>query len=31
MALGDWKTGMMRRYVAVTDATLHAAAEAVSG
>lgn len=32
MALGGWKTeGMMRRYAAVTDQTLRAAAEAVSG
>jgi integrase len=32
MALGEWKTErMMRRYAAVTDATLRAAAEAVSG
>ena len=32
MALGGWKTErMMRRYAAVTDATLGAAAEAVSG
>jgi integrase len=32
MALGGWKTErMMRRYVAVTDQTLRAAAEAVSG
>lgn len=32
MALGGWKTErMMRRYAAVTDATLRAAAEAVSG
>jgi hypothetical protein len=31
MALGDWKSGqMMRRYAAVTDQTLRAAAEAVS-
>src|SRR5262245_42072694 len=31
-ALGGWKTErMMRRYAAVTDATLRAAAEAVSG
>jgi len=32
MALGGWKTErMMRRYTAVTDQTLRAAAEAVSG
>ena len=32
MALGRWKTErMMRRYAAVTDQTLRAAAEAVSG
>jgi integrase len=32
MALGGWKTErMMRRYAAVTDRTLRAAAEAVSG
>ena len=32
MALGGWRTErMMRRYAAVTDATLRAAAEAVSG
>jgi integrase len=32
MALGGWKTErMMRRYAAVTDGTLRAAAEAVSG
>ncbi len=32
MALGRWKTeSVMRRYAAVTDATLRAAAEAVSG
>ena len=32
MALGGWKTErMMRRYAAVTDATLRAAAEAVAG
>jgi integrase len=32
MQLGGWKTEkMMRRYAAVTDATLRAAAEAVSG
>jgi integrase len=32
MALGGWKTErMMRRYAAVTDTTLRAAAEAVSG
>jgi hypothetical protein len=32
MALGGWKTErMMRRYAAVTDATLRAAAEAVGG
>lgn len=32
MALGGWKSeGMMRRYAAVTDPTLRAAAEAVSG
>ena len=32
MALGGWKTErMMRRYAAVTDATLRDAAEAVSG
>jgi len=32
MTLGGWKTErMMRRYAAVTDATLRAAAEAVSG
>jgi integrase len=32
MALGGWKTErMMRRYAAVTDSTLRAAAEAVSG
>ena len=32
MALGGWKTErVMRRYAAVTDATLRAAAEAVSG
>ncbi len=32
MALGRWKTErMMRRYAAVTDKTLRAAAEAVSG
>jgi hypothetical protein len=32
MALGGWKTQpMMRRYGAVTDQTLRAAAEAVSG
>lgn len=32
MALGGWKTErMMRRYAAVTDVTLRAAAEAVSG
>jgi hypothetical protein len=32
MALGGWKSeSMMRRYAAVTDATLRAAAEAVSG
>src|SRR5262249_15606818 len=32
MALGGWKTErMMRRYAAVTDQTLRAAAEAVSG
>jgi hypothetical protein len=32
MALGGWKSGqMMRRYAAVTDQTLRAAAEAVSG
>jgi hypothetical protein len=32
MALGGWKTErMMRRYAAVTDATLRAAAEAASG
>jgi integrase len=32
MALGGWKTErMVRRYAAVTDATLRAAAEAVSG
>ena len=32
MALGGWKTErMMRRYAAVTDAILRAAAEAVSG
>jgi hypothetical protein len=31
-ALGGWKTErMMRRYAAVTDPTLRAAAEAVSG
>jgi len=31
MALGGWKTErMMRRYAAVTDQTLRAAAEAVS-
>jgi len=31
-ALGGWKSGkMMRRYAAVTDQTLRAAAEAVSG
>jgi hypothetical protein len=31
-ALGGWKTErMMRRYAAVTDQTLRAAAEAVSG
>jgi hypothetical protein len=32
VALGGWKSGqMMRRYAAVTDQTLRAAAEAVSG
>jgi hypothetical protein len=32
MALGGWKTERtMRRYAAVTDQTLRAAAEAVSG
>jgi hypothetical protein len=32
MALGGWKSGqMMRRHAAVTDQTLRAAAEAVSG
>src|SRR5215831_8555308 len=32
MALGGWKSeAMMRRYAAVTDDTLRAAAEAVSG
>ena len=32
MALGGWKSeAMMRRYEAVTDQTLRAAAEAVSG
>jgi integrase len=32
MALGGWKSeAMMRRYAAVTDPTLRAAAEAVSG
>jgi hypothetical protein len=32
MALGGWKTErMMRRYAAVTDQTLRAAAEAVAG
>jgi integrase len=32
MALGGWKTeAMMRRYAAVTDQTLRASAEAVSG
>jgi hypothetical protein len=32
MALGGWKTErMMRRYAPVTDRTLRAAAEAVSG
>ena len=32
MILGGWKTErMMRRYAAVTDATLRDAAEAVSG
>jgi hypothetical protein len=32
MALGGWNTErMMRRYAAVTDVTLRAAAEAVSG
>jgi hypothetical protein len=32
MELGGWKTErMMRRYAAVTDRTLRAAAEAVSG
>jgi len=32
MQLGGWKTEkMMRRYAAVTDQTLRAAAEAVSG
>jgi hypothetical protein len=32
MALGGWKTErMMRRYAAITDQTLRAAAEAVSG
>jgi hypothetical protein len=32
MALGGWRTErMMRRYAAVTDQTLRAAAEAVSG
>jgi hypothetical protein len=32
MALGGWKSGrMMRRYAAVTDQSLRAAAEAVSG
>ena len=32
MALGGWKSGrMMRRYAAVTDQTLRAAAEAVAG
>jgi hypothetical protein len=32
MALGGWKTErMVRRYAAVTDATLRAAAETVSG
>lgn len=32
MALGGWKSGrMIRRYAAVTDQTLRAAAEAVSG
>lgn len=32
MALGGWKSEkMMRRYAAVTDQTLRAAAEAVSG
>jgi len=32
MVLGGWKTErMMRRYAAVTDQTLRAAAEAVSG
>jgi hypothetical protein len=32
MTLGGWKTErMMRRYAAVTDETLRAAAEAVSG
>jgi hypothetical protein len=32
MALGGWKSGqMMRRYAAVTDQTLRAAAEAQSG
>lgn len=31
-ALGGWKTErMMRRYAAITDSTLRAAAEAVSG
>jgi hypothetical protein len=32
MALGGWKTErMMRRYAAVTDQTLRAAADAVAG
>ena len=32
MALGGWKTErMMRRYAAVTDQTLRAAAEAIAG
>jgi hypothetical protein len=32
IALGGWRTeAMMRRYAAVTDQTLRAAAEAVSG
>ena len=31
MALGGWKTERMMRYTAVTDQTLRAAAEAVSG
>jgi hypothetical protein len=32
MALGRWKSeAMMRRYAAVTDQTLRAAAEAVTG